>query len=932
MANICPDCQVWEILPTDNFCSFCRRKFINIGLSLHPSHIPVGEIRQISLVIHNLSDEKPIQVNSVQWNVDWVNGDFSRITLPFSLLPKCDLELVMFADTDGLKAAMAEVRIESNAGNDTAQLGVLPASEVRLEAERGGNLELVMDDRPKDPVVVRVHVTAGNVTLQSMTAEPAGIFRPVSVLPLPAELRAGPAPLEFPLRLDQENLKALLKDFPVTTTRELSCHVSARFCDPFDNEFERAVDLTVRCWDPPQMTIWEEDDPEWEGCTGEPRTLRLTIQNDDRSQLQTAGRAPLQILGVKVVDLSGAAVPWINLKTDLAQPLSIASGQAKPLEFEIFPEGAGVENQPEVSPGERIIRFAFATNLFQDSRMLDFRVIVREAPVFDGVLAIDFGTSNTCVAYLGRTDGECVMGKVEPADRTGEPTKSPTLVQFLTLEGDQPVTDYGSYARSRLGLPQTSNAVVQSVKRLLGRTGESDRIAVQFSQDRLLKQRYLPREVTTLYLKHVRKSIEKSSGFRFQRIAVTHPARFKLSQIEDLKQAVRASFGDVTMTCYQEPIAAGLEHILAGSGRVPDTYTLGVFDCGGGTTDLSLIRVERSTENSLEELTATLLASTGKWFGGEDLTIAVRRLAREKLNAALAQKSEGILVSSDDDRPELRSFARLDEIRLWEWAEELKLELLYSDRQPTKRDVSLRVLTADGLKKELFHDVDIRPESEAIKGFLRSNIGELASMLQSLATAHQIAHLDTILLSGMTSSIPQVRDILQERFPDSEIVQSRDPKRCVAMGACYLDAILWDSKVMRLKVHGRAATVSRIGFADRGLTFALKFLELIPAGVPIPDEGLRVSKTLSLHQASIVDLMENDADGNSIGNDNPNITLIGRFRPDFALPTVGTAVEVELCVTPDLECSLFGRLAGSQESFGRFVRVPADRAKQRGAQ
>jgi hypothetical chaperone protein len=651
----------------------------------------------------------------------------------------------------------------------------------------------------------------------------------------------------------------------------------------------------------------------------------------DRALKDLNGRAPLEILAVEAVDSDGAAIPWIERLTDLSQPLRIDSGQTARVEFKVFPQGSSLHQRPEVGAGEHVIRFVFSTNLPRESQPLEFAVIVRDPPVFDGVLAIDFGTSNSCAAFLSRTQEGCTMGLIERQDFTGDRAKSPTLVQFLNLEGDQAITDYGGRVLTRLGAPETLNSVVRSVKRFLGRTEMADKIPVQFMQNKILKRRYLPREVTTFYLRHVRQALEKNGGMRFRRLAITHPARFKLGQIEDLKQAVRDAFGEVDLTCYQEPIAAGLEHILAGGDENPGAYTLGVFDCGGGTTDLSVIRVEKSAQNGLEELNATLLASSGKWFGGEDLTLEVRSRAVKKIDQNLPTKGGGRLLVAGEEEIRYRSFAGLNDEYLWRWAEKAKLDLLYPNPQPPDASLGpLMVLKAAGVEGTNFRVADILPEADGIKEFLRANIAELADMLQDLVTKNQIAQLDFILLSGMTSSIPLVRTVLQEKFPNSKVVQSNEPKKCVAKGACYLEAILHDALALRLKVHGRAATVSRIGFADWGRSITRKFWELIPAGVPIPDAGLRKTKTLYLRPETIVEVLENDDDDNRLGGNNPNISLVGRFRPTptLILPAEGSGVEVELCVNADLECSLSGRLSGTSEDFKPFVRVPPDEIRR----
>ncbi|MGC4052808.1 MAG: Hsp70 family protein [Paludibaculum sp.] len=922
----CDKCGVWEILPNDNYCSFCTQTFISIDLKISPASVPADELAQVQLTIQNLSSEKPIQIDSIECSADWLSPDISRVRPAFSLLRGAEMDIPLNVDTDGLDTSLATVTVRSTAGNASENVHVYPLSDVAIEADHNGVFELILDDSREENIRARVLCLSGKVGLKEFALSPAGICTPVSVTTLPAELqsdkqgRDDPRPVEFLLRFDKEKLRQLGPQLPLV----VPCAVTGSFADPFGNEFERTLPLTVKCLAAPAMAIWEWSDPVATCLTGKVRNLRLTVQNIDSKHPDVRGRAPLLVNEVRVTTLAGEPIPWIERKGDASPALHVESGQKQSLEFTVWTEGATPDGHAAAPVGQHVLRFQFSTNMGGTPRTLDFLINVEEPPEFDGVLAVDFGTSNSCAAYLGTTERRCSLAQIDRASPPGERAKSPTLLQFLKLNDEEPATDYGQQVQGRMTAPEALNSVVRSVKRRLGRTEEKDKIPVRFLNDRVARRSYLPNEVTAMYLEHIRRELEDTSGYRFRRLAITHPARFKLRQIEDLKTAVKRAFGDVELTCYQEPIAAGLQHILGELDKRASDYTLGVFDSGGGTTDLSLIRVENHEEDGRREWSVTLLASTGKWFGGEDITEFVITKAVEKMDGSLASKSGKVLVKPEQyQEPDHRAFARQNYLRLWAWAEKAKLELACPNSIKSQPPVTLTILTAGSCEDRLFQSADLLPDEKLLDDFLRREVDVLATMLQDLVAKHNVEKLDCVLLSGMTSSIPAIKNIIQKKFPTSNVILSGDPKQCVVKGACHLED-LRHALGFQLKVIGRSATVSRIGFADRSPSMGWAFNEMLAAGQPIPEEGLTAYKPLYLRPASVIELLENDSDRDELGEDNRDITPIGRYRQMLTLPPGGAWVEVRLRVTPDLECELSGRLAGSQDEFTLFepVRLP----------
>ncbi|MCX6625452.1 MAG: Hsp70 family protein, partial [Acidobacteria bacterium] len=849
MPNYCPSCQFWIVLPSDKYCSWCLKKFINIRLALEPDCLPAGEQSSARLWIHNLSLSSPTAIRAATSNAPWLQPDLSEPAPPFELAPGEERAVAWIADTRGLGATEAVVLVESSAGDEPATLQIFAPPEIAIEPD-GGTLEYMLagtGSQAELPVVVRL-ANNSRVKLEEILLEAEGVCELRGQGALPLELSSlGEREASFQLVVNE----GAAKEGATGRRRAVPCSILCRFTDPFGDEFTREAAFLLNCWTPPRMTVWEFESPRKTIHSGAPERLRLQIQNSDDQGMADRSCAALVIRDIRVTNLEGEPAAWMVAEATLGEPMRLEAGKLGEFSFAVYPEGAGVEGQPEAGLGEHIVVFHFETNLPRDRAYAsrEFHITIRKLPVFPGVLAIDFGTSNSCCAYLNWQTNSYTVARIDPHSDTGS---SPTIVQFMDLLGDEPVTRYGAKVVSLLAY-SNPESVVQSVKRKLGQSDENGLLTVSFESKPNRQQRFLPRKVVTLYLTHLREALEEQARSRFTEIVVTHPSRFKLKQVEDLKQAVRDAFGDVKLTAYQEPIASGLAYIMTDEGRARGDYTIGVFDCGGGTTDLTIIRVQNIVEHGVPELRATVLASSGKWFGGEDLTAAVLKGAEAKF---MAKPDLGRLLPGPDDEGDARAqrIGRLNQLALWTWAERAKLVLFQSKEAEGSAGVLEQALEHEQLKlMPIFSQsaepvqirgVDLLPGRDALRKILAEQVELLAGMLRDLAVQSEVLKLDVLLLSGMTSSIPLVRETLQKEFPESDVVSSREPKKCVVRGACHLTAARKAHRY-RLNIQGRAATVSRIGSAEYEF-LRTDFHEWLAAGQPIPDEGLHKVRVISL--------------------------------------------------------------------------------------
>lgn len=570
--------------------------------------------------------------------------------------------------------------------------------------------------------------------------------------------------------------------------------------------------------------------------------------------------------------------------------------------------------------------------------------MVTSIPVFNGVLALDFGTSNTCCAILGRRQDQFVLVPIDSPAHNRQPTTTPTLIQYcdVTPEGKR-VFRIGAYVESISNDPRVAGTTVRSPKRNLGRFAEADRFDVRFFYNSEKQASLFAREVVADYLDQVRLAAEDHGKAVFKRIVITHPARFRIQQMRDLEAAVREAFGpDCEISMLQEPVAAALDFIVSQEALAVGPYTLGVFDFGGGTTDLSLMSVENIRDNAFTEIRARLISSTGKWFGGEDLTRFVIAAGLDRCQAVARQLRNQAEIFTEPRQapdPSRRWLARQNASALQRWAEQTKLLLVkhgdnheaYMEAQPgIFPSLKLNVFTPSGVEEMSFPHQEIVPKQVDLYTYLEKELMKLVHMLGSLVESTPKKHLDYVLLSGKSGAIPLVAEVLGREFPASIIKIASEPKECVVSGACILEK-LQDSADMYLNIDGTAATVSRMGFENVGAGGTKIFEQLVGAGIPIPERGLVSTRPILLSRRKEIRLLENDGDDDALwimGKENVNISELGVFAvecpPDW-LPQRPVPATLQLAVSQNLEFSVTCTVEG-HDGLLKFVETSAGRA------
>lgn len=189
------------------------------------------------------------------------------------------------------------------------------------------------------------------------------------------------------------------------------------------------------------------------------------------------------------------------------------------------------------------------------------------------IVSIDIGTSYSSICYLGPD------GKIQPVDiSTGTSMfgNSYSLPSAVFAEEDGEIELGQAAYNDRIRIPQNFR---DEFKRNLG-----ENIPIWLGE-----QKFLPEELYTLFFRHMKACAEKVGGESVERAYITYPAAYGKNKKDKIVAAAKAA-GLFVIELIDEPTAAAMSYLAAGYAK--ENQNVLVYDFGGGTFDVSLVRYE----------------------------------------------------------------------------------------------------------------------------------------------------------------------------------------------------------------------------------------------------------------------------------------------------------------------------------------------------
>lgn len=280
-----------------------------------------------------------------------------------------------------------------------------------------------------------------------------------------------------------------------------------------------------------------------------------------------------------------------------------------------------------------------------------------------------------------------------------------------------------------------------------------------------LDKEITPIELSSMVLKEL-KTFETSE--EVNNAIITIPASFDTIQSNATKEAgLLAGFDEVFLL--QEPIAASLAYVNKGDLNISKDGKWLVYDLGGGTFDVAIIKVENGEMSVIDH-------KGNNFLGGVDIDILfIEKLIIPKLKAM--GNFEEIEI---DLKKKTGKFNNLF-FRLMKIAEEAKIELT------TKESVFVEFETLDLDNKEVdFYCPIERLEFESI---LDDILKQTIDLTYEVINTNELGlrDINQILLVGGCTYLPKLRSVLSHEF-GIRINTSIDPTNSVAVGAAYYAA------------------------------------------------------------------------------------------------------------------------------------------------
>ncbi len=431
------------------------------------------------------------------------------------------------------------------------------------------------------------------------------------------------------------------------------------------------------------------------------------------------------------------------------------------------------------------------------------------------VVGIDLGTTNSLVAYM---QGEAPV--VIPGADGSNLVPSVVALDPLPAGGGRPTVTVGNTARK--ALIETPERVIYSVKRLMGRGLEEihdelkmfpfrlaeDVEAGEVPRIKLGELKFTPPEISAYVLRQLKRNAERFFGEQVTQAVITVPAYFNDAQRQATKDAGRMA-GLEVLRLVNEPTAAALAYGLDRA----KVGTIAVYDLGGGTFDISILKLK----DGIFEVQST---NGDTHLGGDDIDNLLLAIALDEIHA-----EHGIDLRAHPSAVQaVRKAAIEAKIKLsTEPSASFNIELPNGDRY--QREIPRAVF-----------ELLIEPILERTAGPCKQAIADAG------ITPEEI---DEVVLVGGSTRIPAVRQLVDQIFhlaprgkkPHIEL----NPDEVVALGAAVqADILAGDSKTteemllldvtpLSLGIEALGGTVARI--IERNSTIPASATEHFTTGV-----------------------------------------------------------------------------------------------------